>query len=68
MIEPKGFLIYPKRGITHALSTYGHKQYPTNSLDQNHLVLVFIEYPHKVKVIAFLLGFGMAMQYPFRIQ
>ncbi len=38
VMEPKGFFIYPKRGIAHALSNYGHKQYPCNSLDQNNSI------------------------------
>jgi hypothetical protein len=37
-MEPKGFLIYPKRGIAHALSKYGHKKYPSNNLDQNNSI------------------------------
>jgi hypothetical protein len=28
VMEPKRFLIYPKRGIAHALNNFGHKQYP----------------------------------------
>ncbi len=38
MMEPKGFMIYHKRGIAHALSNFGHKQYLSKSLDQNNLV------------------------------
>jgi hypothetical protein len=34
-MEPKGFLIYLNRGIAFALNNYGHKQDPSNSLDQN---------------------------------
>jgi hypothetical protein len=37
-MEPKGFLIYPKRGIAHALNKYGHKQHLSNNLDQNKLI------------------------------
>jgi len=44
-MEPKGFFIYPKRGIAHALSNYGQKQYPSNSLDQNNLVHGFYKKP-----------------------
>jgi hypothetical protein len=37
VMEPKGFFIYPKRGIAHALnSNYGNEQYPSNSLNQNN--------------------------------
>jgi hypothetical protein len=32
-MEPKGFIIYPNRGIARALNNFGHKQYPSNSLD-----------------------------------
>jgi len=31
VMELKGFLIYPKRGITHALSNFKHKQNPSYS-------------------------------------
>jgi len=37
-MEPKGILIYLNRGITFALSNFGHKQYPSNSLDQNNSI------------------------------
>jgi len=33
VLESKRFLIYPKRGIAHPLSNFGHKQYPSNSVD-----------------------------------
>jgi hypothetical protein len=33
VMEPKRFFIYPKRGIAHPLNNYGHKQYPSSSLD-----------------------------------
>ncbi len=65
VMEPKGFLIQPKRGIAHALSNYGHKQYPSNSLDQNNSIHIFTNYSHKG--ITFLLGFVRAMQYPSMI-
>jgi hypothetical protein len=35
-MEPKGFIIYPNRGIVFALSNFGHKQYPSNILNQNN--------------------------------
>jgi hypothetical protein len=38
VIEPKGILIYLNKGITFALSNFGHKQYPSNSLDQNNSI------------------------------
>jgi hypothetical protein len=37
-MEPKGFLIYLERGITCALGNFGHKQYPSNSVDQNNSI------------------------------
>jgi hypothetical protein len=37
-MEPKGFLIYFDRGITFALSNFEHKQYLSNSLDQNNSI------------------------------
>jgi hypothetical protein len=30
--------MYSNRGITSALSNFGHKQYPFNSLDQNNSI------------------------------
>jgi len=38
VMEPKGFLIYFNRGITCALNNFGHKQYSSNSLDQNNSI------------------------------
>jgi hypothetical protein len=37
-MEPKGFLIYLNGGIAFALNNYGHKQYPSNNLDQNNSI------------------------------
>jgi hypothetical protein len=54
VMEPKGFLIYPKRGIAHALSNnFGHEQYPFNSLHQKHSFHGVYKYFHKS--ITFLL-------------
>jgi len=36
--ESQRVFIYPKRCIAHALNNFGHKQYPSNSMDQNNLV------------------------------
>jgi hypothetical protein len=33
VMEPKIFFMYLKRVIAHPLSNYGHKQYPSHSLD-----------------------------------
>jgi hypothetical protein len=38
VIKPRGFIIYPDRGIACALNNFGHKQYPSNSLDQNNSI------------------------------
>jgi hypothetical protein len=38
VMEPKGFRIYFNKGITCALNNYGHKHYPSNSLDQNNSI------------------------------
>jgi hypothetical protein len=38
VVESNGFLIYPNRGIAHALSNYRHKQYPSNNLNQDNSI------------------------------
>ncbi len=61
-MEPKVFLGYPKRGLINSLIFYGHEQYPFDNLDQTRIQpMVFTEYANEG--IAFLLGFGKAMQY-----
>jgi hypothetical protein len=35
-MEPNVFLGYLKKGIASVLSSFGHEQYPSNSLDQNN--------------------------------
>jgi hypothetical protein len=50
----KGFLIYPSRGIACALSKFEHKQYPSNSLDQNNSIHGVYIIPYEG--IAFFLG------------
>jgi hypothetical protein len=35
-MEVKVFLIYCNKGIACALSNYGHKQYPSNKMDENN--------------------------------
>jgi hypothetical protein len=62
-MEPKGFLIYPKKGIAHALNKYGHKNTPPITWTKIIQSMVLIKYPHEG--IAFLLGFVKVMQYPF---
>jgi hypothetical protein len=37
-MEPKGFLIYSNKGVACALNNFGHKQYPSNNLDQNNSI------------------------------
>jgi hypothetical protein len=34
-MEPNFFFIYPKKGIAHVLNNFGHKKYPSSSLDKN---------------------------------
>jgi len=65
-MEPSVFLGYPIKGNACALSIPCHKQYPFDSLDQNNLAHVFIEYP-KHGIVLFV-GFGKAMQYPSMFQ
>jgi hypothetical protein len=38
-MEPKGFIIYPNRGIAGALNNFGRKQYPSNRLEQNNSII-----------------------------
>jgi hypothetical protein len=40
VIEPKGFLGYPTRGIACALNIPTHKYYPSDTLNQNNLAHV----------------------------
>jgi hypothetical protein len=35
-MEPKGFIEYPKRGISCELSSFGHEQYPFDNLNQSN--------------------------------
>jgi hypothetical protein len=35
-MEPNVFLEYLERGIAGVLNSFGHEQYPFNSLDQNN--------------------------------
>jgi len=65
-MEPKGFLIYSKKGIAHASSNYKHEQYPSNSLNQNNLAHGVYRIPHEG--IASYISFGMTMKYPSRSQ
>jgi hypothetical protein len=36
VMEPKGFMGNPKRGIACELNIYGHEQYPSNSSNKNN--------------------------------
>ncbi len=36
VMEPNVFLEYHKRGIASVLNSFGHEQYPIDSLDQNN--------------------------------
>jgi hypothetical protein len=40
-MKPNVFLEYLERGITGVLSSFGHEQYPSDSLDQNNSTMVF---------------------------
>jgi hypothetical protein len=53
----KGILIYLYRGIACALNSSGHKQYPSNNLDQNNSIYGVYIILHEG--IAFLLFFGV---------
>jgi hypothetical protein len=63
-MEPNVFLGYFARGIVNVLNNFGHEQYPYKSnIDPWCLI---IEYPNEG--IGFLVGFGMATQYPIMCQ
>jgi hypothetical protein len=60
-MEPKGILIYLNRGIAFALNNFGHKQYPSNSLDQNNSIHGVYKIPYEGIIFLFrfkLLIFG----------
>jgi hypothetical protein len=38
VMEPNYFFICLGRGIAHPLSSFGHKQYPFSSVDENNLI------------------------------
>jgi hypothetical protein len=59
-MKPNVFLGYPKKGIACLVDSFGHEQYPSNSLDQNNSTHDVIMYPNEG--IAFLLSFIKAMQ------
>jgi hypothetical protein len=58
-MEPDVFMGYPTRGIPCVLNSFGHEQYPSNSVDPWCLI---IEYHNEG--IGFLVSFGRVMQYP----
>jgi len=62
-MEPKGFPIYPKRGITHALSNYRKKQYPCNNLDQNDLVHGVYKIPSRGYCFPFRFWYGYVIPF-----
>jgi hypothetical protein len=55
-MEPNAFMGYPTRGITYVLSSFGHEQYLSNSVDPWCLI---IEHPNEGT--SFLVGFGRVM-------
>ncbi len=57
---------YLKRGITYELSNYGINNTPMIAQTKISKPIVFVKYPSEG--IAFLLGCGMIMQYPFTFQ
>jgi len=65
-MEPKDML-YTMRGVLHMhWEIIGTNDTPLNSWTKIIQPMVFTKYPHEGT--AFLLGFGMAMQYLFRFQ
>jgi hypothetical protein len=66
VMEPKQFLIFLKRGITHALCNFGHKQYPSHSLDQNNSIHSVYKLPSWGYCIPsrFCLGNAIPLQKP----
>ncbi len=104
VMEPNVFLGYLERSVAGVLNSFGHEQYPSNSLDQNNSdqclqcktmrvlksfqvlewlcitpshvkryvmeLIIFMRYLERGIIlwpnegIAFLQGFGKAMQYP----
>jgi len=58
---------YPTRGIACAINIPKHEQCPFDSINQNNLLVVFIEYPKQLGS-TFLIGFGRLMQYPSKFQ
>jgi hypothetical protein len=62
-MEPDVFLGYPTRDIVNVLSSFGHEQYPSNSINPWCLIT---KYP--IEGIGFLVGFGKVTQYPSMFQ
>jgi hypothetical protein len=63
-MEPRGFIIYPNKSIVCALSNYGHKQYPSNSLDQNNSVHCIYIIPLGGYDVPFRFCWGIAIPLP----
>jgi hypothetical protein len=59
-MEPNVFMGYPKKGILGALCSFGHEQYPSNSVGPCiHPWCLIIKYLNEG--ISFLIGFGVHM-------
>jgi hypothetical protein len=58
-MEPKGFLIYPDRGILKIMLDISNT--PPKAWTKIIQTMLYLKYPHEG--IAFLLGFVKAMQY-----
>jgi hypothetical protein len=60
-MEPNVFLGYPDKGTTCVLSSFGHEQYPSKSIDPWCLIIEYLN-----EGIGFLVGFGR-VTIPFHI-
>jgi hypothetical protein len=60
-MEPNVFLGYPDKGTTCVLSSFGHEQYPSKSIDPWCLIIEYLN-----EGIGFLAGFGR-VTIPFHI-
>ncbi len=58
-MEPKGFMGYLEGGSACELSSYGHEDYPSNSLNQNNWAHGVCRLPQIGYY--FFLGFGLIM-------
>jgi len=66
VMEPKGFMGYHERGSAYEWVVFDMTNTPPIAGTKRIEPVVFVEYPNEG--ITFLLGFGMAMQYPYKFQ